>query len=222
MADLALKPRRVLEIGCSVGLLVRHLAPACEAYRAPTCRPRQSPGCGWIRTQAGLRHVEVTQGAATELENIAPGSIDTVILNSVVQYFPDVDYLVDVLTKAIALVAPGGRVFVGDIRHLGLLSVFHGSVQLAQAAAGLELGQLRSRIARALAGEKELLIDPAFFAALAERLPGIGGVEVLLGAAARQRADALSRGAACWSATCGAVEKELGLARLRCRSGCRT
>jgi len=59
--------------------------------------------------------------------------VDTVILNSVVQYFPNIDYLRLVLERAVDLVSPGGRIFVGDVRPFGLLRVFHSSVQLARA-----------------------------------------------------------------------------------------
>ena len=89
--------------------------------------------------------------------------VDTVVLNSVIQYFPDCNYLVEILEKAVELVSSGGRVFVGDIRHFGLLPVFHASVQLAQAAPKMSTEQLKDRIARAIAQEKELVIDPDFF-----------------------------------------------------------
>ena len=107
-------------------------------------------------------------------------SVDTVILNSVVQYFPDVDYLVAVLEQAIDLVPSGGRVFVGDIRHCGLLAAFHTSVQLVQTPARASTEQLRERIARAIAQEKELVIDPDFFQALCARLPRIGSLDISL------------------------------------------
>ena len=40
--------------------------------------------------------------------------------------------------------------------------------------------ELKDRIARAVAEEKELLIDPNFFIALREHLPQIGSVDILL------------------------------------------
>ena len=39
-------------------------------------------------------------------------------LNSVIQYFPDLDYLMTVLEGAVESVRPGGAVFVGDVRSL--------------------------------------------------------------------------------------------------------
>ena len=41
-------------------------------------------------------------------------SFDTVIINSVVQYFPSLEYLTKVLDGAIKATKPGGAIFVGD------------------------------------------------------------------------------------------------------------
>jgi SAM-dependent methyltransferase/acyl carrier protein len=178
---LGLGSERVLEIGCGLGLLLQRLAPVCRAYRGHDFSASAIEEVGrWVRGQDGLEHVELAQRTALEVEDIAPGRFDTVVLNSVVQYFPDVEYLLAVLERSIGLVGAGGRVFVGDVRHGGLLAAFHGSVQLFRARSGLSVGQVRGQIARAQGQEKELVIDPDFFLALAERVPQIGHVEVLL------------------------------------------
>ncbi|HEY2136756.1 MAG TPA: condensation domain-containing protein, partial [Xanthobacteraceae bacterium] len=177
----ALKPVRALEIGCGVGLLLQHLAPMCRSYRGTDFSAAAISRLGrWIESQTALRHVELLQCPAHELANIAAGSIDTVILNSVVQYFPDVDYLFEVLKGAADLVSDGGRIFIGDVRHFGLMRMFHSSVQFARAPHGTTVGELRNRIAGAIGREQELLIDPDFFTALQDHLPRIGGVDVLL------------------------------------------
>ena len=176
----ALQPHRVLEIGCGVGLLLEQLAPACEVYRGidlsaeALARLRE-----WLSSRADLQHVQLNQCSALELEE-SPPNYDTVILNSVAQYFPDAEYLLSVLRRAVRAVSPGGRIFVGDVRHLGLLRAFHSSVQLERAHAGTPVGTLRRRIARAIELEKELLVDPRFFTALPQELPEIGGVQILL------------------------------------------
>ena len=105
---------------------------------------------------------------------------DTVILNSVVQYFPDIDYLLEVLRGAVALVRDGGRIFVGDVRHLGLLRTFHASVEAARAAQTFGIAELKSLVAGAVRRETELAIDPRFFVALPHHLPGVSAVEVLV------------------------------------------
>ncbi|MEP7242923.1 MAG: amino acid adenylation domain-containing protein [Gammaproteobacteria bacterium] len=176
---LALKPRRVLEIGCGVGLVLQHVAPHCAAYvgtdiSASAIEQLQQ----WTATQHGLKHVELLQRSATELQDLPAGSFDMVVMNSVVQYFPDIEYLASVLREATRLLGPGGNIFLGDIRHLGSLTMFHSAVQLNRAAASVSVGRLRKRIGRAVAQDKELVIDPRFFQTLPGRLPGISAATV--------------------------------------------
>jgi len=177
----ALRPRRVLEIGCGVGLVLQHIAPQCTQYvgtdisAAALEKMRR-----WISGREGFGHVRLLQRSADELQDFAAGSFDTVVLNSVVQYLPDIEYLIAVLLEAVRLLTPGGKVFIGDVRHLGSLRMFHSAVQLDKAAPTLTVGQLRKRITHAIAQEKELVIDPQFFHALPARLPVIGAVEVQL------------------------------------------
>ena len=178
---LALKPRRLLEIGCGVGLLVERLAPSCLSY----CGTDLSPiAVGRLREfvarQPELCHVELREREATNFDDLEPGSVDTVVLNSVAQYFPDADYLRAVLDGAAKVVAPGGHIFVGDLRHLGLLPTFHGAVQLAKAPARASVRWLKRRVSLAIEQERELVIDPQFFLALRDSIPGITGVEILL------------------------------------------
>jgi ubiquinone/menaquinone biosynthesis C-methylase UbiE len=177
----ALEPKKMLEIGCGVGLLLQHLAPQCATYvgtdisRSALDQLRQ-----WMSTRSDLAHVELLHRSATELQDLPAGAFDTVVLNSVVQYFPDIDYLLAVLQDAARLLAPGGTIFIGDVRHLGLQPVFHSAVQLAKAGATVSVGQLRQRVARAIAQEKELVIDPKFFHALPGHIPGVAAAEVQL------------------------------------------
>jgi 2-polyprenyl-3-methyl-5-hydroxy-6-metoxy-1,4-benzoquinol methylase len=175
------RPAHVLEIGCGVGLIVRDLAPCCQTYFGVDVSEAAIVSLQrWLRDQKEYRHVTVSRRGADELGDLDPGSFDTVILNSVIQYFPDVDYLLKVLGQAVELVAPGGRVFIGDIRHRGLLRVFYSSVQLARASHSLRAGDLRGRVARAPARERELCIDPEFFSELTAQITGIGAAEILL------------------------------------------
>ncbi len=100
------------------------------------------------------------------------------VINSVVQYFPDIGYLLSVLRGAMGLLTPGGSIFVGDVRHFASLPMFHAAVQLGRAAATVNVGQLRARIKSALAEERELVIDPQFFQTLRSQLRDIVDVEI--------------------------------------------
>ncbi|HEV7372140.1 phosphopantetheine-binding protein, partial [Arenibaculum sp.] len=111
---------------------------------------------------------------------LAAGSFDAVVLNSVVQYFPDGEYLLRVLSGALGVLRPGGTLFVGDVRNRDLQECFYGSVALSRAEDELPVDALRRRVSRAIRQEKELVIAPRFFRLLPGALPGVGGVEVLL------------------------------------------
>jgi len=178
---LALRPRRVLEIGCGTGLLLHRVAPLCEAYVATDFSPtvlaslRRS-----LRRRPVATPLRLMERAADDFGGMEPGSFDTVVLNSIVQYFPDTEYLARVIEGAARVLAPGGRIFVGDLRPLALLRAFSASVELSRAPGDLPLPDLRLRVERVVEEEKELLVDPAFFTALRRRVPAIGRVQVHL------------------------------------------
>lgn len=176
-----LKPQRVLEIGCGTGLLLLQLAPECLAYvgtdlsASALARLKE-----WMRDRPDLAHVGLLHRSATELHDLASSSFDTVILNSVVQYFPDVGYLLAVLEEAVRLLRPGGKVFLGDVKHRGLLPSYHGTVQMMRSDHSLSVRELKRRIESAMSQDRELAIDPDFFRAVVERVPGVCSAEVQL------------------------------------------
>ncbi|MBD2541807.1 amino acid adenylation domain-containing protein, partial [Coleofasciculus sp. FACHB-SPT36] len=175
---LDLQPSRVLEIGCGTGLLLFRIAPHCNKYCGTDF---SSASLNYIQEQlAQLPQVTLLQKLATDFEGVESEAFDTVILNSVVQYFPNIDYLVRVLEGAINAIAPGGFIFIGDVRSLPLLQAFHASVQLAQAEPSLTREQLQQRVEMQMFQETELVIDPAFFTALKQQFPQISDVQIQL------------------------------------------
>lgn len=177
----ALQPNKVLEIGCGVGLLLQRLAPRCALYRGTDFSAQAIQRLNsWVSGQSGLDHVQLSQQTAIDLDETQEGAFDTLILNSVVQYFPDIDYLVEVIRRAVRVVADEGSIFIGDVRHLGLLRAFHTSVQCCKASDTLSVRHLKARIDQALEQETELVLDPQFFLALAQYLPNISDVDIQL------------------------------------------
>lgn len=177
----ALRPRKVLEIGCGVGLLLRHIAPECERYVGTDSSDAALDELrSWLKGQDTLSHVQLKHCAAAELSNIHDGPFDTVILNSIIQGFPAPEYMVLILGQAVRLLADGGQIFVGDVRHFGLLRTLESAVHLHQVPDTVTLGQLRKRIARAVALERELVVDPCFFQQLSAHLPQISCTEIQL------------------------------------------
>ncbi|MFG2386696.1 amino acid adenylation domain-containing protein [Streptomyces avermitilis] len=165
-----LGPRRVLEIGVGSGLLLAPLAPDCESYWGTDI---SEVVIDRVRAQLEGRpelagRVELRTQPAHVFDGLPTGFFDTVVVNSVIQYFPSADYLTDVLTRALGLVVPGGNVFVGDVRNLRLHRALRTSVELlATDAAVRDAGDVRRTVDLAVARETELLVDPDYFAGLA-------------------------------------------------------
>ncbi|MBW4417923.1 MAG: amino acid adenylation domain-containing protein [Myxacorys californica WJT36-NPBG1] len=181
---LSLQPQRVLEIGCGTGLMLFRLAPHCTQYCGTDFSEVGLRSIGQQLSDGSLPHVELLQKVATDFDGIPP-NFDAVILNSVVQYFPSIEYLVQVIEGAIQALhtpkdasAPSGFIFLGDIRSLPLLKAFHTSVQLYQAESSLDKSQLRQRVQTQILRESELVIDPAFFQALRDRFPEVTHVQI--------------------------------------------
>ncbi len=183
---LALSPRRVLEIGCGTGMVLYRVAPHVEHY---TGVDLSTHALEIIRAELSadeLQRVTLLQQPAHALVGVLDRSFDTVIINSVAQYFPDVAYLEAVLRRATEIVSDGGKIFVGDVRALEQLRAFHTSVVLQQAPGHLHTAEAAARIDRRMAQDGELLLSEAFFHALVGIIPRLSRVEVRMKPGASQ------------------------------------
>ena len=177
----ARSPRRVLEIGCGSGLILTRIAPEVEVYDATDIAATAVARIERLRAQnPQLRHVRVECRAADDTGGLAAGRYDLIILNSVVQYFPDLAYLRRVVAGLAPALAESGAIFLGDIRNLRLAAALHGSVQAFKAPPERQRGDLAARAAQALRDDEELYLDPAAFALMAEATPGLSTAQVFL------------------------------------------
>jgi pristinamycin I synthase 3 and 4 len=160
----SLRPRRVLEIGCGTGLLATRLAAQCERYVGLDFSSQALEELkAYLDTCKDLSHVELRCGLAHDLRFLEDDSVDTVVINSVIQYFPDLDYMLEVLSEAARVTAPGGHIFVGDVRSLPLLEAFHTSVQMHRASDDGAIEELRRSIEQMQRKEEELVVDAELF-----------------------------------------------------------
>ena len=172
-------PQRVLEIGCGTGLLLSRLAKHSQQYWGTDYSIAAIQHVEQIcSTVEGLEDVRLLHQMADNFEGIPQGEFDTVVLNSIVQYFPSIEYLLQVLEGAMSTITQQGTIFVGDVRSLPLLEQYHAAVQLSQATEDKTIEQWQQQVHLSLAAEEELVIDPGFFIALQTRFPQIGWVEI--------------------------------------------
>ena len=178
---LSLKPNRVLEIGCGTGLILFRIAPVCTQYQGTDFSQATLHYIQKVLEipEYHLSQVTLSQRMADNFAGLSAATYDTIIINSVIQYFPSIDYLLRAIAGAVELVKPGGAIFVGDVRSLPLLEAFHTAVILHSASDSLSTAQVQQQVQKRLAQEEELVIDPAFFLALSQYLPQITNVEIL-------------------------------------------
>ncbi len=106
-------------------------------------------------------------------------SSGTVVINSVVQYFPSISYLTKVIQNAVGMVKDDGHVFVGDVPSLPLLPLFASSRRTVSSPPDeLTVEQWRDQVQRRIEIEQQLIVSPAYFLSLRGRDPRISSVEI--------------------------------------------
>ncbi|MBW5423975.1 amino acid adenylation domain-containing protein, partial [Streptomyces sp. BG9H] len=160
---LRFAPRRVLDIGVGAGLLMAKIVGEVEEYWGTDI---SAPVVDRVRAQAEQAgygdRIRLSAQTADDLAGLPRGRFDTVVLNSVVQYFPSAEYLDRVLSGAMELLAPGGRVIVGDVRNLTTLRMLLTAVQRA-AHPHASYDDLRTLVEKELLAERELVVAPEWF-----------------------------------------------------------
>ena len=161
---LRFAPRRVLEIGVGSGLLLANIVESVEEYWGTDISATVVEEVrGHVERGGHGDRVRLSVQAADDLSGLPRGRFDTVLLNSVVQYFPSAGYLDQVLEQAMELLAPGGRLIVSDVRNARTLRLLATAVQrAAQPHASPE--EIRGLVEQALLTERELVVAPEWFA----------------------------------------------------------
>jgi amino acid adenylation domain-containing protein len=177
---LRLNPRRVIEIGCGSGMLLARLAPHCIRYVATEPSASLLSQARARLEAAGLGdRVTLLQRDLADLAGFESQSADLVILDSMTQYLPSVEYLVGLLEQIPRLLAPGATIFIGGVRNLELLDALHAAHEISRSSDPVPTEELRRAIRIGAAAEQELVIAPALFTALPQHLYQIKRVEVM-------------------------------------------
>ncbi|KAL7780527.1 hypothetical protein CFE70_010551 [Pyrenophora teres f. teres 0-1] len=176
------RPGNVLEIGSGTGMILFNLGDGLQSYVGldPSRKAVQFiaetaksiPGLA-----SKIRMYKATAADVGRLEQ--PVAASLVVVNSVVQYFPSLDYLFKMVQQLVEL--EGTRtLFFGDVRSCALHREFLATRAVHMAGDKATKADIRRMVADMERVERELLVDPAFFTALPSRLPGlVEHVEIL-------------------------------------------
>lgn len=158
---LETRPRSIFEVGCGSGLIAMRVVDHVDVYAGidPSSR-----AIGYLRSQIRPEtraEVKLAVGGAHQTVQLLD-DVDVIVLNSVVQYFPDASYLANVLTDWVERLRPG-RIFIGDVRDLRLIDAFNASIRMEHGADAGDLESLREWCRDQRERESELLLDPCWF-----------------------------------------------------------
>ena len=122
--------------------------------------------------------VTLIEDSAKSCSAFPEDSFDSVVVNSVVQYFPSISYLDDVLANCARIVRPGGHLFIGDVRSLPLLPIQASSIEAFKAEPTTLVEELRRRVQACIRQEPELVLSPSYFSSLPQRVAKVSHVEI--------------------------------------------
>jgi amino acid adenylation domain-containing protein len=165
--------RNVLEIGCGSGLLMFVIAPKVGRYVGLDPSGLTQEKNRQTARENGFANLELITGFAHEIEAMAEGSFDLVILASTIQFFPGVVYLEKVMEQVFRILKPGGRVLVADILDLHQREDYWQSIRaFKNAHSGREDFQAKSSV------EGELYLAEEYFRDLQATVPRIKEMRV--------------------------------------------
>lgn len=172
----------VLEIGTGSGMILFNLINDAHSYVGlEMSRTAVEFIDKTTKTMPDLVHrVHMYEATAADLGSLQfPTSPDVVVVNSVAQYFPSQEYLLQVVESVLQL-GTVRTLFFGDMRSYALYKEFSVSKALYSAGQKVNKRLLGAKIAEIAQHELELLVDPAFFTSLPHRFSGlVEHVEIL-------------------------------------------
>ncbi|RMZ58791.1 amino acid adenylation domain-containing protein [Chryseobacterium nematophagum] len=174
----SLKPKKVLEIGVGTGMLIKNLCKDTELYWGTDLSEQSITKLNSVFEEdpSLSDRIKLFHQSADSIDELPKQTFDTIIINSVCQYFPDINYFIEVINKAMDLLSPSGKIFIGDIRDFKLQRHFYTEVHLHNTKIETEL-DLMMAVERDMMMEPELLISPDLFAVWSENRSDVATFE---------------------------------------------
>ncbi|MDP9838378.1 amino acid adenylation domain-containing protein/thioester reductase-like protein [Neorhizobium huautlense] len=159
---VGLPGKHVLEIGCGMGLLL-DLAKFFETYTGTDISEVALRHVRHLAERRNLENVRLEWREAENFEGIGRGDFDLVVLNSIIQYFPDPVYLTRVLDQAKRAMNEAGTIFVGDVPDLRLLPALYAGILCRELDPSTTSSYASQLLRQAIDNVREIRATPAFF-----------------------------------------------------------
>ncbi len=135
---LSKKETVALEIGCSSGLTMYRISPYCKHYIGTDMASVNLEKNKTKNAERGIENIELVQCTADEIGQFEGRDVNLVIMNSVIQYCENEEYLDRVIETSIRIMENGGVIFIGDIRDEDLKEEFESGVAKYKAEHGIK------------------------------------------------------------------------------------
>ncbi|MCI9441893.1 MAG: class I SAM-dependent methyltransferase [Ruminococcus sp.] len=164
----------IWEIGCASGISMYRIAPECKLYIGTDMAKMAIQRNAKYIKEKKMENIILYQCSADEIaekwRSEGKEEIDIVILNSVVQYFPGINYLKDVIEQAYILLDGTGIIYIGDIMDLDKKILLEQSLRQYKAQNGFV--KTKTNLT------EELFLSKSYFKYLQQLLPWIEKVEI--------------------------------------------
>lgn len=162
------KKTRVLEIGCASGFTMFRIAPEIGFYLGTDLSEATIERNKIKIAEQGLTQIKLETCPAHDIDTVAEGDFDIVIINSVVQCFHGFIYLEKLIEKLLKKISDKAILFFGDIMDLDKKDDLYFSMKKYAEKNGTNMmGDLSN----------ELFVPQRYFNSLKERHKGISHIE---------------------------------------------
>lgn len=167
---------RVLEVGSGNGLIFSLIIKNIKTYTGIDVAKHSLTSIAESALgKSNKEKIALYQLPADAIDSIQ-GQYDLIIVNSVAQYFSDLNYFFDFIKKCELKLTDKGVIFLGDIRSFNLADEFYNDV--ANFKFPNDQDKANQYAKRTKGKESELLYSPVIFESLPQAFPWIKSVVV--------------------------------------------
>ncbi|MDF1882138.1 amino acid adenylation domain-containing protein [Sulfurimonas sp. MAG313] len=171
----------IFEIGCGSGLILYKLHENIHHYHGIDISKNTILKLEKSLQKREMKNISLDCATADNFVIPKGTKVDTVLINSVIQYFPNAHYLDEVIKRSIeALSFKQGKVIIGDVLNLRLQEAFYYSLIQYNETKTLSTQELIEMIDMKKISEEELFVDPSYFVLLKDKFKAIKDIKIHL------------------------------------------